>query len=196
MKLASLSYITLGYTFRERLDAYPPGDIAVVQMKNLGPDDTLQSGDMPRVALPGFSEKQTLKKGDLILRARGLFYTASLLTENLGQAVIAAPLILIRVSSPKVLPEYLRWFINHPRTQASLANLATGSYVRTLNKQAVEELDITLPALERQRQIVAIAALGEKENALLDQIKKKRNKLLDAVLARYARAGGITPHRI
>lgn len=185
--LKDIVEIGSGYTFRERLDAYPDGDIAVVQMKNLGPDDCIKSADLPRVALADLGEKQLLKQGDILLRARGHFHTAAVVTESLGPAVAAAPLMLMRASPLKVLPEYLRWFINHPRTQAILVNLAVGTHVRTLNIAAIANLEIALPSLEQQHRIAAIAELGQKEKALLHQIAEQRGMLLDEILARHAR---------
>lgn len=187
MKLADIAEISSGYTFRERLDAYPDGDVAVLQMKNISPDDRVLTQDLPRVGLADLNARQSLREGDILFRARGLFHTAAVLTGNLGNAVAAAPLMLIRVSSPKVSPEYLRWFINHPGTQAKLVNLAAGSYVRTLNKAAIAELDVPLPSLGRQRLIAAIAELGRQEAELLTQIAERKRRLLEEVLAQVAR---------
>ena len=187
MQLADIAEVTSGYTFRERLDAYPDGDVAVLQMKNIDPDDRVLIDDLPRVGLADLNARQLLREGDIIFRARGLFHTAAVLTGNLGNAVAAAPLMLIRVSSPKVLPEYLRWFINHPRTQATLMNLAAGSYVRTLNKAAIAELEIPMLPLERQRQIVAIAELGQREKTILNRIAERKSRVLEEILAQVAR---------
>lgn len=187
MRLLGIANVASGYTFRERLDAYPDGDVAVLQMKNIGPDDRVHTKDLPRVGLVDLSPRQLLREGDILFRARGLFHTAAVVTEGVNNAVVAAPLMLIRVTSPKVLPEYLRWFINHPRTQEVLKNLAAGSYVRTLNKAAVSNLEVPLPSLERQRQIVEIAELSQREKSLLAAIAERRARLLDEILSQVAR---------
>lgn len=187
MRLTDIAEISSGYTFRERLDAYPDGDVAVLQMKNISPDDKVLTEGLPRVGLADLNARQLLRGGDILFRARGLFHTAAVLTGSLGNAVAAAPLMLIRVYSPKVLPEYLRWFINHPGTQAKLMNLAAGSYVRTLNKAAIAELEVPLPSLGRQRQIAAIAELGRQEAEILKRIVKRKGRLLEEILAQVAR---------
>lgn len=187
MKLTQIADISSGYTFRERLDAYPDGDIAVLQMKNISPDDKVLTEDLPRVGLMDLKPRQVLQAGDVLLRARGQFHTAAVVTGGLDKAVAAAPLMLIRVSSAKVLPEYLCWFINHPVTQAKLVNLAAGSYVRTLNKAAIEELEVPLPPVGRQRQIVEIAELGRQEKSLLTRIAERKGRLLEEILAHHAR---------
>jgi len=187
MKLADIAEIWSGYTFRERLDAYPEGDVAVLQMKNISSDDRLLTEGLPRVGLVDLNARQVLREGDILFRARGQFHTAAVVSGNLGSAVAAAPLMLIRTKSQKVLPEYLRWFINHPGTQAKLINLAAGSYVRTLNKAAVEALELPLPPLEIQRQIAAVAELSQQEKKLLTELAERKGRLLEEILVRLAR---------
>lgn len=187
IQLADIAEVTSGYTFRERLDAYPDGDVAVLQMKNIGPDDRVLTEDLPRIGLADLNARQLLREGDILFRARGHFHTAAVVSGNLNNAVAAAPLMLIRVSSQKVLPEYLRWFINHPRTQATLLNLAAGTHVRTLNKAAIEGLEVPLPPLKQQRQIAEIAELGQQEKALLSRIGEQKGRLLEEILSQVAR---------
>lgn len=187
VRLASIAEVISGYTFRERLDVYPDGDVAVIQMKNMDTEDRLRTGELPRVEIADLSDRQLLREGDLIFRSRGLFHTAAVLTEDLDQAVSAAPLMVIRLSSARVLPEYLRWFINHPSTQATLSALAAGTHVRTLNKAALENLDVPVPPVDRQRRIVEVASLGDREKALVKAISERRGKVLAEILARFAR---------
>jgi len=80
--------------------------------------------------------------------------------------IAAAPLMLLRVSDDRVIPAYVRWFINHPKTQASLSNLAAGTYVQTVGKAGLEGLEIPVPPLERQRQIAELADLAAQEQKL------------------------------
>jgi hypothetical protein len=186
-RLANVAEVISGYTFRERLDAYADGDVAVIQMKNMDTENRLQTGELPRVELADLSDRQLLREGDLIFRSRGLFYTAAAVTSSLGRAVAAAPLMVIRLSSPRLLPEYLRWFINHPSTQATLSALGAGTHVRTLNKVAIESLVIPVPSLERQRSIAELDDLGKREKVLASRIAEQRARVLEEILARHAR---------
>src|SRR5207302_5057473 len=99
----------------------------------------------------------------------------------------AAPLMLLRVSDNRVLPAYARWFINHPKTQAALSNLAAGTYVQTVGKAALEGLEIPVPALERQRQIVELAELATQEQKLSVAISEHKKTAVEGILARLAR---------
>lgn len=184
--LKDIAEIFSGYAFRERVGAFPTGDTAVVQMKNIDTNDSLQLDGVPRVSIPDLNERQLLRQGDLLLRARGMFHTAALVTWPIERAIAAAPLMVIRLKSSLVHPPYLRWFLNQQATQAKLVKLAAGSHVRTLSKATVEELVIPLPPLDRQGQIAHLADLGDRERTLTMRIAEKNAWLLEKVLVRCA----------
>ncbi len=186
-RLNEIAEIFTGYAFRERVGAFPVGDIAVVQMKNIDSSDSLQLNDVPRVGIPDLNERQLLRQGDLLLRARGLFHTAALVTRPINRAIVAAPLMVIRVKLPHVQPAYLRWFLNQQATQAALVKLAAGSHVQTVSKVAIEELGIPLPPPDSQSRIAALAELGLRERAVAMMIAEKKERVLEEILARYAR---------
>ncbi len=189
IKLSELALVAVGYAFRERLDAYAAGDVAVLQMKNIDEADALCLVDTaPRVNLPNLNDRQCIRKGDLLLRARGQFHTTAEVTADMGRTIVAAPLMLIRVTSADLLPAYLRWFINQPQTQSTLTSLAAGTHVRSINKVVLENLQIPVPTIDKQRMIIEIAQLGEREQALTVALGERRVKVLGDTLAQYARA--------
>jgi len=57
-----------------------------------------------------------------------------------------------------------------------------------INKEALEMLEIDVPPLERQKAIVALAALADEEQRILKQIAQKRKQIISALLIR--KAGG------
>ena len=86
-----------------------------------------------------------------------------------------------------VVPAYLMWFINLPATQAALASLSEGTSVRMISKEALQDLNVVVPSLARQRQIVEVATLEHQEAALLADLAAQRKRLIDGVLMRYAK---------
>ena len=174
------------------MGTFPAGDTAVVQMKNIDSNDSLQLDDVPRVSIPDLNERHLLRPGDLLLRARGLFHTAAVVTQVIERAIAAAPLMVIRVKSPLVQPAYLRWFLNQQATQAELVKLAADSHVQNLNKVAIEGLEIPLPPLDRQSRIATLAELGMRERALAMMIAEKRAHMIERKLAQSALA--VVPH--
>jgi restriction endonuclease S subunit len=103
---------------------------------------------------------------------------------------VSAPLFRIRVADRRVLPQYLNWYINQPPAQAFLASHAKGTAQKMISKDALEDLEVFVPSLERQRAIVEVAALAEQEQNLMKKLAEKRRQFLSAKLIEMAQGDG------
>ena len=184
-KLGQVASIRMGYPFRSRLEHDAMGTIAVVQMKDIDDASALHVEDAVRVELADFREHHLIRPGDLVFRSRGRTNSVALVSADIGPAILAAPMLLIRPVD--VLPAYLLWYINLPATQATLAAQAEGTSVRMISKTALEALEMPLPSRRKQQLIVEVSALAMAEQGLLEQIAKERKRLADGVLLRYAK---------
>lgn len=175
----------MGYPFRSRLEHEAQGAVVVLQMKDIDESGSLDFSDAVQVSLPDAGSHYQLKSGDLVFRSRGRTNSVALVSEVPGPAVLAAPMLWIRPVA--VMPEYLAWYINLPGVQAALASQAEGTSVRMISKAALEALEIPVPSRRRQEIIVEISALAATEQDLLQEIARKRKRVADELLLRYAR---------
>ena len=65
-----------------------------------------------------------------------------------------------------LLPEYLAWFINHPKTQSILAGSSKGTALPSVSKNDIGNLDILVPTIEKQRSVLKVYGLFRKERDL------------------------------
>lgn len=186
MKLKQLAQVTLGHSFRSRLERVDDGNVLVIQMKDLSEDNRLLKSDLVRTDLAEPKERHLVKPDDILFSPRGRISYSVLIDRDIGTAVSAAPLLRLRPRRDKVIPAYLCWFVNLPATQAWLAGRATGSAVRTVGKQALENLEVAVPPLERQRRIVELAALAADEQRLLRELAGKCKQYMERMLTRMA----------
>lgn len=185
MKLKYLADIAMGHSFRSRLEQVEGGGMAVIQMKDLTEDNRLNVASMARIDLAEVNARQYVEPNDIVFRSRGQTNTAVLITGDVGDAVIAAPLLRIRPKET-VLPAYLAWFINLPVSQAWLTTQAEGTAVRMISKQSLAGLDVVVPLLERQHAIVQLAELANEEQRLLTELAGKRKRCMDGILMQAA----------
>ncbi len=190
-KLGQVASIRMGYPFRSRLEHDATGTIAVVQMKDIDDASLLHVENAVRVDLADVKDHHLIRKGDLVFRSRGRTNSVALVSADVGPAVLAAPMLLIRPI--EVLPAYLLWYINLPATQATLAAQAEGTSVRMISKAALEALEMPVPARRKQQLIVEVSELAAAEQGLLERIAGERKRLADGVLMRYARDTRRTP---
>ena len=187
-KLKEISSVQMGYSFRSRLEASEGGGVAVIQMKDLLDDNTVGCDGLVKIDLDAVKEHHLAQKGDLVFRSRGHVTTAAVLLEDPGKAVVAAPLLRIRVTRPdKVLPEYLNWYISQRDAQIFLTSRAKGTVQKMISKQAIEDLEVALPSLEKQKNIVELATLSAREQTLLQQLSDKREQYISTILMQLAK---------
>lgn len=188
MKIKKLATVQMGYSFRSRLEVSPTGEVAVIQMKDLRDDNTVDCVGLAKINMEEVKEHHLAQRGDLIFRSRGLVTTSALLLEDPGKAVVAAPLFRIRVTRPdKVLPEYLNWYISQRDAQIFLTSQAKGSVQKMISKQVIEDLEVALPSVEVQKSIVELAALSAREIKLLHTLANKREQYISAALMQFAK---------
>ena len=184
--LHEIAEVRMGYSFRSGVDPDPSGPVAVIQMKDLREDQTVALDLLAHVSM-GVSLEQEVRADDIIIRSRGERATSAIVTENPGCAIVAAPLLRIRVTDERVLPAYLNWFINQPPAQAHLVRHAEGSRVKMFSKHAVDDLEVEVPPRDRQDDIVELAGLVARVQALETDLDSLRTKLVSEVMLGYAR---------
>lgn len=183
MPLEQIANVRMGYPFRSRLEPVPDGDVAVIQMTDMDESIGGSVDRLIKILMPDMSARHFVQNGDLLFRSRGTTTTASLVSGVTSNTVLAAPMMLIRVKSGAgVIPSYLQWYINHPHTQKTLSARAEGTSVRMISVATLSEMEIPVPALARQEQVVAIASLAAKEQALMSRLSALRKNLVDSQL--------------
>jgi len=162
------------------------GTVSVIQMKDLTSTNRVCCDDLARVDMNIPKAHHLLRPGDLIFRSRGLTSSSALLMDDPGDAVLAAPLLRIRVNSKKVLPEYLNWYISQLPAQSYLLSCTEGTALKMISKQSLENLEVPVPSLARQRLVVEMANLAAEEQRILKTLAEKRNQYISSTLLQLA----------
>lgn len=184
--LGKIASVQAGYSFRSRLESMNSGAVAVIQMKDLTSANLVCCDELVRVDMEVPKEHHLVRTGDLVFRSRGLTSSSALLADDPGIAVVAAPLLRVRVVSRRIMPEYLNWFISQLPAQVFLTSHAKGTAQKMISKETLESLEVFVPQLERQKAIVTLAALAEQEQGLMKRLAEKRNQYISTTLIQLA----------
>ena len=188
MRLSQVCGIHSGYTARSRLELAPQGGLPVLQLRDVSAGADFAVPEPLRYDLPA-AERFQVVDGDLIFRSRGEPNTAAVVRSALPEPVVViAPLMILRPDRRKLLPDFLAWSLNRPETQRALSSEAQGTSLRMISVATLEKLQIAVPDLATQKQIVEIDALGRREARLLQQLAASRTQLLTTLLGEVAEA--------
>jgi len=194
MKVLDLATLRIGSPFRERIVHQPGGAYRVVQGKDVGTDGALNLEGMVRIAaVPGRGPPDVLAAGELVLQTRGLSYRAAVVPQHAPPMVAAGSLFILRPDPDRISADYLVFFLNLPATQATLRQHATGSTIPNLRRSAIEEVQVPLPSLSDQQQLVALSQLVRRQADIEERLNSLR--LQELHLLAIARADDATLQR-
>ena len=172
-----------GYSFREKIDHKPEGDVGILQMKDIENNYlNFDYQNIDKVKDFSFKDKFFLNKGDVLFVSKGVNnYAISI--EKIDFPIIAsATFFVIRVNENKILSDYLAWYMNQSEAQNYFSEKKAGTYVPNLKKQDILELPLNVPPLKTQNAIAQTAKLLNQEIAILEKIKTNRKELIQTQL--------------
>lgn len=188
IKIKDIATIQMGYSFRSKLEASENGNIKVIQMKDLLDDNTVDCSGLMKIDMQPPKEQHFARIGDLVFRSRGQINTSAVILENPEEAIVASPLIKIRIINHEtVLPEYLNWYISQTDAQRYLTSVQAGTSVNMIRTQQLEQMPVHIPSLSIQKNIVELAALSARERTILNTLAEKRDKYISTLLTQLAK---------
>ena len=197
-KLARIADVQLGYQHREKISHAEHGSHRLIQGKDVVRTDTMTNGsDQPvgwrvlmdnldRVTPKGDADRYSLQPGDVLFVSRGTTniavplneHTVQPFPENWNDIIPAYTFYILRPDRSRIVPEYLAWYINQPIAQAFLTQQSRGTLVKLLPKTIFEELEIPVPSISVQRQVMEIESLRAREESLLRRLIAARQRLV------------------
>lgn len=186
--LRDIATVTIGATFRERIEPNPNGNVKIIQMKDLGYDNVVNTTGMTRINTKDPKPYQLVHKYDLIFRSRGNSCTAAIMNEEIANTIVSAPLFKITASRQHVIPGYLQWWINNPSSQSYFHAHAEGSLLKMVNKTVLYNLEVALPPLDWQKDIHDYFLLYQEEQRILNKLTEYRKQYAEKTLMLMASA--------
>jgi restriction endonuclease S subunit len=155
------------------------GEVVYLQSKHFDENGKLLGELHPDLLANSISEKHLLKDGDVLFAAKGTKNFAAVYENQNPASVASTSFFVLRPTDNKILPEYLAWFLNHPATQKLIKDNARGTAIPSIRKTVLEDLEISIPSIEKQRTVIQLSALVRKENELRMNILQKRKQLIE-----------------
>jgi len=161
------------------LQAEPYGDVSYLQIKDLLSASSEKA--VSKVTLSPKNERYLLEKGDLLFAGKGTTYLCKVFDLD-TPAIASTTLYIIRLTSKDILPDYLCWYLNQPSVMALMKAQQVGTGTPLIHKQVVENIEIPVPGIDTQRQIVELAKLQTREKELYQALAEKREQLINQLI--------------
>lgn len=158
-------------------------DYRQIRLKDVTKDGVIKYEELEGFNSEKVNEKYLLKKGDVILKAKSGDNTAAIIEEDIENVVTASHFIIITVNDTSVLsPEYLAAYLNSEYAQDYFKKHAEGTALPIVKIKTLEELEIKVVSLEKQKKIAKMYKLIKEEKLTMEQIIENRAKQFKAYL--------------
>ena len=96
------------------------------------------------------------------------------------QSVVAtSQFFIVTAKRSGVFPAYLCWLINLPQSQRSLER--SGSAIQAIGKASLMDMQIPLPPLATQQKLIALQAVWDEEDELIERLQTNREQMLQGI---------------
>jgi len=189
MLLSKLAKIQSGHHSRGRIDPLADGSHFLFQARDVDVHSLTYRIDAMIRFYPDMSRSDLiLKKDNILFMARGIRNYSVLLQEIPDSTLAAAYFFIVRISNMLVLPDYLCWYLNQaPVAHYLNRHSGRGVHMPVVRRSVLENIDIPIPALEIQKNIVEMEELMREEQELLKKLAEKREELVTAACLKAVR---------
>lgn len=169
-RLKVMSDIMYGHTAKASFDIQGPKYLRITDIQN----HTVNWETVPNCSTLD-NNKYKLVSGDVVFARTGATTGKSfLIRETPNNAVFASYLIRVQINSPAITPEFLYLYFQTPMYWNTIKKGVSGSAQGGFNAKKLGELNIPIPPIAEQKQIVSIL---HQVFELIDKVKSniKRN---------------------
>ncbi|TYB73029.1 hypothetical protein ES676_09735 [Bizionia saleffrena] len=185
MKLKEITSISSGINERRN----PQGTIYYLGASDFIADHTINPLIEPSLMPSSKLEKHFLIKDDIVVLAKGHNGFAAHAIKNVVKPMVASSVFMVlRNTVASVTPQYIAWYINLESTQKELRGYSRGTALPAINRTILGDLDIKIPSLIIQKNIVAIDDLKKQESYLTTQLDHLKTTQLELLLKNKIKA--------
>ncbi len=185
MKLYDIATIRTGLVL-SRKKAKLHGDIKhyykQITLKSFSNSTTLQTQFFDDfISIEEIDETYISRVGDIIVRLREP-NTAVYINEKSAGLVIPSLFAIVRVNDKTVDNTFLAYYLNSMEVRKVLERELKGTTISMIKTKDLGNLLLNLPPVDVQKNMVKLMVLSEKEIALLDKLKEKKQQYAQSAL--------------
>ena len=181
LKLKDVATVTAGHPFRGKIPEKSGSEVYAVQMKDVSVENGICWDSVIETELGGKKRPDWLLNGDVLFAARGSRNYAVLIDQVTGKVVSSPHFYILRVNEKTLLPEFLVWQLNQKLLQNYFDRAAEGSVTKSVRRSILESAAITIPPLDKQKQILGLYKTLLKEKKLCAELSRNADKLMNSV---------------
>lgn len=186
LKLNEIAHIRTGYTQKNINTSKHEGEFFLIKPSDFKEEYfSVKNSDKANASEFSKVERHRLKNDEILIVNKGSTIKSYLYKIDGRQCIATSSFFILTVSSSKVIPEYLHWYLSQETTKQQIKSFSSGSVVKTFSKRNLSSVPIPIPEMEKQQEIVNFyeAILEEKKALIL--LKKNTESIYQVKSEKY-----------
>ncbi len=126
-------------------------------------------------------DKYFTKEGDVLVRLRAPMSAVYITRETEG-LLIPSLLAVVRVNDSSIDPSYLAYYLNTRHVKRVLSKEIKGTSIPMIKTGDIETLELVAPSITKQKRLVSLLDLAQKEQDLLQKLIDEKKQLSQTIL--------------
>jgi len=157
----------------------PVGEVLYLMGRHFNSDKQIDPAIQPELQLNDKTKKHLLQTGDILVASKGHDLFSVVFHPLKYPAVASSMFIILKLHDPHtILPEYLAWHLNHPKTQKILSRSSKGTSLRSITKDIIGNLEVPIPPVRKQKALLNAMSLFTREAQLMSKIENLKNSII------------------
>jgi type I restriction enzyme S subunit len=178
--LANIPYPIVDGPFGTQLkaDEYTESGVPLVRISNLDYKGTLTLDDIRFISAEKALEleRSRIRLNDVIIGKTGATIGKSGLNDKIEYGIVSSSCLKVSVDESILAPHFFKYYVTSPNFQNIILQTASGSTRDTINITPMANLEVVLPSLDEQLQIVNFL---DHQTAIIDQLIQQKEKLIE-----------------
>ena len=149
--------------------------VTLINTSDFTEDLKLRNDLVPNAVFKPSLEKNYIKKNEILFNAKGRRFFAARFNEEYNYTVASSTFLILSPTDELynnilINLDYIVWYLNHPLTLRKFEVKMSSQTMPAVTKQELEELEIKIPSLDEQENIIQVDRLMKKEIGLLKEL--------------------------
>lgn len=151
-------------------------------LKNISDDGVIEHEPFDEfVSSEKLEDHYFTREGDILMRLSHP-YTAVYIDKSHGGLLVPSSFAIIQVENTRVLPQYVAWYLNTDIVKKELERSQAGSRIPSTNQQTLKKIPITLAPVTKQKVLVELYQLHQKEKMLYRKLIEEKELYFKGVV--------------
>jgi len=181
-KIRDICSLKAGTAFRSKIIDNPHGHTPVVQPKDIASNGILLHNNTYKIFLPAIKEAQYLKPNDVLFATRGRLATTVFPASMQEKYIASGAILILTPTDERIQSAYLALYFNSKMGQQLFRKLTKQSTVPFISRATIEELELPIPSLEKQQQLIDLENRRQQLNSLMNRKTEILSNIMTYVL--------------